>query len=205
MSETEVDPESLQEELGQIKEALGLAEEHPYWWRFWLLEGVGLGVTLPVVQVGLRDGFSPPLLALAIGLFLAHQFLTWRALERYDRPTGGVPSWRAWNVTYGAGAVAAAIGLLPVLERLATDDMFVTAFVVATAISGVAYLYMGQLLASYNIRAPDCYAFYTGGVWLLVLAAVVPHIPPLLGWEFAVLGIGLAAHNVGAYVVLSRV
>lgn len=205
MSEIEPDAEALQEELGQIKEAMGLAEEYPYWWRYWLIEGIGLGVTFPVIQLGLRDGFSPLLVVLVVGMFLTYQFVAWRVLGEYERPTTGVPSWTAWNTTYGAGALAIAVGLLPVLEQLAFEDVIVTAVVAGGAISGIAYLYMGQLLGAYNIRAADRYAFYTGGVWLLVLAAIIPHVPPIAGWEFAVLGIGLAAHNVGSYVILSQV
>ena len=50
MTETEPDKEALQEELGQIKYALGLAEEYPYWWRWWLIEGVGVGILFPLIQ-----------------------------------------------------------------------------------------------------------------------------------------------------------
>lgn len=205
MSEIEPDAEALQAELGQIKEAMGLAEEYPYWWRFWLVEGIGLGVTLPVVQLGFREGFSRLLVVFLVGMFLAYQLAAWRILHEYDPPTTGVPSWTAWNLAYGAGALAIAVGLLPVLERLAFEDVIVTGFVAGAAISGIAYLYMGQLLDAYNIRAADRYSFYTGGAWLLVLAAFVPHVPLLAGWEFAVLGVGLAGHNIGSYVVLSRV
>ena len=205
MSETEPNAEGLQEELGQIKEAMGLAEEYPYWWRFWLVEGIGLGIALPIVQLGLREGFSPLLVVFLGGVFFAHQLVAWRILHEYDRPTTGIPSWTAWNITYGAGALALAVGLLPIFEQLAFEDMIVMGFVGGGAISGIAYLYMGQLLAAYNIRTADRYAFYTGGGWLLLLAAIIPHVPLLAGWEFAVLGIGLAAHNIGSYVVLSRV
>lgn len=205
MSETEPDPEALQEELGQIKEAMGLAEEYPYWWRFWIVEGIGLGITFPIIQLGLREGFSPLLVVLLVGVFLAYQLVAWRILHEYDRPTTGIPSWTAWNITYAAGALALAVGLLPIFEQLTFEDMIVTAVVAGGAISGVAYLYMGQLLAAYNIRTADRYAFYTGGVWLLILAAILPHVPPLAGWEIAVFGVGLAAHNIGSYVVLSRV
>lgn len=205
MSQTEPNAEGLQEELGQIKEAMGLAEEHPYWWRFWLVEGIGLGIGLSIVQLGLRDGFSPLLVVFLVGVFSAHQLMAWRILHEYDRPTTGIPSWTAWNITYGAGTLALVVGLLPILEELAFEDLIVVGVVAGGAITGIAYLYMGQLLAAYNIRTADRYAFYTGGCWLLVLAAIIPHVPLLTGWEFAVLGIGLAAHNIGSYVVLSRV
>ncbi|MFC4990092.1 hypothetical protein [Saliphagus infecundisoli] len=205
MNEPEPDAEGLQEELGQIKAAMGLAEEYPYWWRFWLIEGIGLGIALPIVQLGLRDGFSPLLVVFLGGVLLTHQLVAWRILNEYDRPTTGVPGWTAWNITYGVGSLALAIGLLPIFEQLVFEDIIVIGVVGVGAISGIAYLYMGQLLAAYNIRTADRYAFYTGGCWLLVLAAMIPHIPFFAGWEFAVFGIGLAVHNIGSYVVLSRV
>ncbi|MCU4972481.1 hypothetical protein OB955_06985 [Halobacteria archaeon AArc-m2/3/4] len=199
------DKEALRAELGQIKAAMGLREEYPYWWRWWLVEGIGVGLLFPLIQFGLRDGFSYPLIALVVGVFLGHQLALWRILKDYEKPTTGVPSWDAWNVTLIAGILAIAIGFGPVTDQLAFEYTMTVIFVAAGSVAGVAYLFMGQLLEGYDIRTADRYAFYVGGAWLLVLVAVVPHVPFLREWAFAVLGIGLAIHNIGSYVVLSRV
>lgn len=204
-AETDPDKETLQAEIGQIKAAMGLREEYPYWWRWWLVEGIGVGLLFPLIQFGLRDGFSYPLIALVVVVFLGHQLALWRVLKGYEKPTTGVPSWDAWNVTFVAGIAAVAVGLGPVTDQLAFEYAMTAIFVTAGSIAGVAYLFMGQLLEGYDIRTADRYAFYVGGAWLLVLVAVVPHVPVLREWAFGVFGIGLAVHNIGSYVVLSRV
>lgn len=204
-TETDPDKAALRAELGQIKAAMGLREEYPYWWRWWLVEGIGVGLLFPLIQFGLREEFSYPLIAVIAGVFLGHQLALWRVLKGYEKPTTGVPSWDAWNVTFIGGIVAVAVGLGPVTDQLAFEYAMTALFVAAGSIAGVAYLFMGQLLEGYNIRAADRYAFYVGGAWLLALVAVVPHVPLLRGWAFAVLGLGLAVHNIGSYVVLSRV
>ncbi|WP_255169081.1 hypothetical protein [Natrononativus amylolyticus] len=207
MSETgdDVDKDALQEELGQIKQAMGLREAHPYWWRFWIVEGLGVGIIFPIMQLGLRDGFSPWIVALLVGVFVAHQLVLWRVLSAYERPTTGVPSWRTWHFVLFAGFGALLVGIRPFFDAIDPAQRLTLWLVVVASVFGVAYLYLGQLLAAYDIRRADCYAFYLGGAWILVLAAVIPYLSAIRGWEFAVFGIAYALYCIAAYVVLSRV
>lgn len=205
VTESDVDRDRLRDDVDRIKRAMGLREEHPYWWRFWIVEGVGVGVLFPVLQVGIRDGFRPWVVALLVAVFLLHQVAMRRVLSGYERPTTGVPSWDTWHYVLFAGMAALIVGLAPVFDGLGDAAATRLALVSAGSVVGLGYLYMGQLLGSYDIRRADRYAFYAGGLWILALIAAIPHVPAVRGWEWAVLGLGVAAHNVGSYVVLSRV
>jgi hypothetical protein len=205
MSDTELDKEELQEELGQIKDAMGLHERYPYWSRWWLIEGVGVGILFPLIQLLVR-GTLPLVwfLVLAGGVFITHQVALRRVIARYERPATGVPNWMNWQYIAFAGIIALGIALLPVIEAL--DEVFTLyyAFVAGGSILGVTYLFVGQLLEAYHIRKSDRYAFYVGGLWLLVLTAVLPNLPTIREWAFAALGIGLAIHHIGSYLYISR-
>lgn len=207
MSNDELDKEELQEELDQIKEAMGLHEQYPYWTRWWLIEGVGIGILFPLIQFVVREphpiivlGF----LVLAGGVLLVGQIARSRGIAHYERPPTGVPDWEKWQYPAIAGVVALVGALLPVLPALKAVSGTYYMVVTVGSMFGVAYLFMGQLLEAYHIRKSDRYAFYVGGLWLLVLTAVLPNIPALRGWALAVLGIGLAIYHVGAYLYISR-
>ncbi|GAB7018118.1 hypothetical protein [Halostagnicola bangensis] len=203
MSDQNIDPETLQDEIGQIKEAMGLQSEYPYWWRFWIVEGIGVGLLFPLMQLGLNDGFSWWLTATAVGVFLGHQFVLWRIQKAYDRPTSGIPSWDFWHYIIFASLIAAIIGMRPLLGGF-EGDVLTLWLVIVGSLMGMAYLYMGQLLEAYNIRRVDRYAFYVGGGWILALVAAIPHISALENAEFAVFGVGYALYCLVAYVTLSR-
>lgn len=205
MTEVGDDKDSLREELDQIKQAMGLQEAYPYWWRFWIVEGVGVGIIFPIMQLGLRDGFRPWIVALLVGAFVAHQLVLWRVLSAYERPTTGVPSWRTWHYVLFAGLGALIVGLGPFSDAIEPAQRLTLWLVLIATVMGVAYLYLGQLLGAYEIRDADRYAFYLGGAWMLVLAAAIPHLSIVRGWEFAVFGVAYALYCIIAYVVLSRV
>lgn len=207
MSNDELDKEELQEELGQIKEAMGLHEQYPYWSRWWLIEGVGLGILFPAMQ--LVVGEPRPLLilgflVLAGGVLLVSLVARSRGIARYEQPPTGVPDWENWQLIAVAGIAALFGALFPVLPSLEAVSELYYMVVAMGSMFGVAYLFMGLLLEAYNIRKSDRYAFYVGGLWLLALTAVLPNIPVLRGWAFAALGIGLAIYHVGAYLYISR-
>ena len=204
MTETEPNKEALQEELGQIKHALGLAEEYPYWWRWWLVEGVGVGILFPLIQFGFNRGFSSLLLVVLVGVFLVHQYVSLRVLKGYERPSTGVPSWTTWNAILIAGVVALTTGFNPIFDQVAQESRDTIMFVFLGSIGGVCYLFMGQLLEAYNIRKVDRYAFYIGGVWFLMMVAILPHVTLLQDWELAAFGIGIAIHNIATYLILSK-
>ncbi len=203
MSDQDVDPEALQEELGQIKEAMGLQSEYPYWWRFWIVEGIGVGLLFPLLQLGLNDGFAWWLVATIAVVFLSHQVVLWKIQSNYERPTSGVPSWDFWHYIIFAGLIAAMIGTRPFLSGFEGDTLTLW-LVIIGSLMGMAYLYMGQLLEAHNIRRSDRYAFYGGGVWILALVATIPYVSLVENWEFAVFGVGYALYCIVAYVTISR-
>lgn len=205
MTEPDVDKEALHEELGQIKQAMGLTEEHPYWVHSWLIEGVTVGVLLPLFQLGLRDGFEPWLITAIVGIFTLYLFADWWTRTAYEQPTTGVPSWTTWHVIVFAGIGALVVGLRPIFDQLVASDTVTLTLVLAGTILGVGYMFMGQLLEACDIRRADQYAFYVGGAWILVLSAGIPHVALFVGWEYAVLGIGIAVHGIATSLVLSRI
>jgi len=205
MSNEELSKKELQEQLGQIKGAMGLHERYPFWSRWWLIEGVGVGILFPLIQLLVRGTLSLLwFVILAGGVFLAHQLALRRVIACYDRPATGVPSWMNWQYIAIAGMMALVVALSPLDGIVETMGELYYAVIAGGSMIGVAYLFMGQLLEAYNIRKSDRYAFYVGGLWLLVLTAALPHIPALRGWSFAALGIGLAVHHIGSYLYLSR-
>ncbi|ELZ14953.1 hypothetical protein C477_19462 [Haloterrigena salina JCM 13891] len=200
----DVDPAALEAELDEIKGAIGLAEDHPYWWRFWLVEGVGAGLCFTLVQFWFRGGPQLPILAAFISLLGLETLVKRRIRAAYEPPTAGLPDQRLWLLAVLAAIGALLVGLLPVFDALGERNAVRLALVSAGAVVGAGYVYMGQLLGAYDIRAADRYAFYAGGAWILVLAAAIPHVPAAEGWEYAVFGLGIAVQHVAAYVVLSR-
>ena len=200
----DVDPAALEAELAEIKGAIGLADEHPYWWRFWIVEGVCAGLCFALIQFWFRGGPELPILAALLAVLGLETLVKRRIKASYEPPTTGLPDQRRWLLVVLAGCGAVVVGLHPVFDVLGERNAIRLALVTGGAIVGTAYVYMGQLLEAYDIRAADCYAFYAGGAWILVLAAVIPHVPAAEGWEYAVLGLGIAVQHVAAYVVLSR-
>lgn len=204
MTESDVDKETLHEELGQIKQAMGLTEAHPYWIRSWLVEGVTVGILFPLLQFGLRDGFGPWLITLIVGIFALYLFVDWRTRTASVQPTTGVPSWTTWHVIVFVGLGALIVGLGSIFDQLNASDTAIFTLVLAGTVLGVGYMFMGQLLKAYDIRRADQFAFYIGGAWILVLSAGIPHVALFAGWEYAVLGIGIAVHGIVTSFVLAR-
>ncbi|MFP8954682.1 hypothetical protein ACLI4Z_17195 [Natrialbaceae archaeon A-arb3/5] len=198
------DPDALQAELGEIKSAMGIAERHPYWWRFWVVEGIGVAVGFVLVQLWLRWGFDLRLGAALAGVFALDYLAKRRIKAEYEPPARGLPSQKLWLGIIFVGLGALIVGLGPVFRHLGEAESVRLALLSAAAVVGVGYLYMGQLLEAYDIRAADRYAFYLGGVWILVLAVAIPFVSAFRGWEYAVFGLGLAVHHIGAYIALAR-
>lgn len=205
MSNEELSKKELQEELGQIKEAMGLHEQYPSLARWWLVEGVGIGIMLPLLQLSQR-GEVPDLLGLAlvgvvfIGALIAHR----RFVPDTERSaTEGGPNLDILHATLILGMIALVIGLIPILDQLDVDR-FTVSFVFFSLMAGLGLVNTGITFRAYNIRKPDRYAFYVGGCWLLALAAVTLWIPFLREWGPTVVGLSYAVHGIGSYIVLTR-
>lgn len=199
------DAAELQADLNRIKTAMGLHERYPFWSRWWLIEGVGVGVLFPLIQLFTRGDLSLVwLVLLGGGVFFVHQLAQWRVISQYDRPASGVPSWTNWQYIAVAGVLTLLVGLYPVGDALYASGELSFATIAGATMIGVAYLFMGQLLESYRIRTADRYAFYVSGGWLLVLAAVLPNVPVFQGWVFTAMGVGIAVQHIGAYLYISH-
>ncbi|WP_247731248.1 hypothetical protein [Halovivax limisalsi] len=199
------DPEALRAELGQIKRAVGLAESHPYWWRMWLVEGLGVALLFPLFNVGFVYGFSIPVVGGLLAVFAGHQYALYRVQRAYDEPTTGIPDWGRWHLGFFAGLFAWIVGLSPVLDAVPGLAETPLIWVGAGIVMGVAFFYMGQLLGAYHIRSADRNAFYLGGSWLLAVSAALPWLPDTVqDWAFATLGLAYGLYCLVAYVVLAR-
>ncbi|MFC3956765.1 hypothetical protein [Halovivax cerinus] len=198
------DPEALRSELGQIKRAVGLHESAPYWWRWWLVEGLGVALLFPLLNVGFVYGFSWPILVGLVAVFGGHQYVLYRIQRAYDEPATGVPDWGTWHVGVYAGLGAWIVAYWPVSESVAGLSATPLIWVGAGIVMGVAFVYMGQLLGAYGIRSADRNAFYVGGVWLLAVSAALPWLPTIEEWAFATLGLAYGLYCVLAYIALAR-
>lgn len=198
------DPNALQSELGEIKSAMGIADSHPYWWRFWIVEGISVGLVFVLVQYWLWWGFDIRLGAAIAIVFGLDYFAKRRIKTAYDPPATGLPSQRRWLAIGFIALAALVVGLIPIFEELGTANSIRLALLAGGVVVGLEFMYMGQLLDAYDIRPADQYAFYVGGVWILVLAVAIPYVSAFRGWEYAVFGLGITVHNVGAYVALAR-
>lgn len=206
MSNEEIDKESLQAEIGQIKDAMGIHERYPYMTKIWLVEGVLVGILAIGMQFVFRDeipAYSLPILLL--GLIVIEQIIFRRIIQNTEQPsTGSKPSMNILVLAMVLGMFALVIGLDPLIDHSTVDETVASA-VLITALSGILYLAIGNMLTAYSIRKHDRYAIYIGGLWLFVLAAAITHVPFLQYWAYAALGVSVIVHGIGAYLVLSRV
>lgn len=205
MTNAEIDKESLQEELGQIKDAMGLYERYPSMARMWLVEGAGIGGFLPLLQLNERGVFGDYGGLVLIGIWIIGVFVAYsRFVPNYERPTTApVAVWEHFHATVLLGMGALVVGFLPVIDQLDVSTLTL-AYLFFAVVAGLGYVNTGIVLKAYNIRTADRYSFYVGGGWLLALAAVTLWIPFLQEWGLTVLGLSFAIHGVGSYAVLSR-
>jgi hypothetical protein len=206
MTNEEIDKESLQAEIGQIKEAMGIHDRYPYMTKIWLVEGILVGIFGIAMQIGLHTQIPFYWLgAFLVGLVVVEQVTFRRIIRNSEQPVSG--SKPGLNVLVAAmilGMFALIIGLDPMIDHPAVNEAVVGA-VVLTALFGTLYLSVGNMLVAYSIRKADRYAIYIGGLWLFVLAAAITHIPFLQRWAYAAFGMSVIVHGIGSYFVLARV
>jgi hypothetical protein len=207
MIETDdVDPETLQEDLDRIKDAMGIQDRYPSWFHLWLVYG-GLVLTASLASqaIILRDlpGYWHGIAW--FGFMGAGGLYQWWLGSNADHTV----TERAPNigVQFGAIALLYVVYLLilgPAVEGLSQRVEAILLFSLIVALVGVAYVVVGESLKAYQIRARDRYAFYIGGAWMLVLAVLMPNIEVLQTWGYAAYGLLYAVHAVGSYVYLAR-
>jgi hypothetical protein len=206
MSE-ELDVEELRSELETIKDAMGIQERYPSQFQLWLVYGVLVALaSLGSQAVVLLDlpGWGH---ALSWGGFMAagsvYQYL---AVDDETSSGGGEakPSVPLVYLAVFAYAVVALVAVAPLFEGSDPTVASSTIFAVFVGAVGLAYLLAGNVLTAYYIRTRDRRTFYVGGVWMLVLAGLIPHIGVLQRWGYAVFGIAFGVHAVVSYVVLAQ-
>ncbi|MFC7135161.1 MULTISPECIES: hypothetical protein [Salinibaculum] len=207
MSE-ELDVEELRSELETIKDAMGIRERYPSQFRLWLVYGVLVGLAAlgsqAVVLYDLPGWGHWVAWGGLMGLGGVYQ---WVGIDREmgaggssdAKPNVGVHYLAAFGYAF---AVLAAVS--PLFDGAEAAVLSSTVFAVVVGAVGLAYVLVGNALKAYYIRRRDRLAFYLGGAWMLGLAAVIPNVPALRRWGYAVFGIAFALHAVGSYIALAR-
>lgn len=203
MGESEIDVDALQEEVSQIKDAMGLEDRYQSQFYLWLVYGglvaLASGASQFIVLNELPGWYHP---IAWFGFVGVAGFVQWL---REDK--GGEQSADAKpNIQLQFGAVfayylviVAATGVLPSAGYLIESAVI---FGMTVGLVGVGYVVIGSSLAAYYIRKRDRYVFYAGGLWMFGLAIAIPVVPFLRTWGYAVFGGLYMAHSVAAYLLL---
>jgi len=205
----DVDPEVLQEQLTQIKGAMGLAEQYPGRARVWLYAGLLIGVAAMLTQATFffSDRLSNTAYTVIWNVFLVVAVVvSWWLASRLPRESAPdtAPSLRALFgslvlfllATSGvAGDVAGQVGEL---------DRAVLFFGLTIATVGLGLMVTGAVLTVYRVRRRDRLVFYAGGLWVLAFASFMPHVRILRWVGVGLFGVLFALYAVAAYVYLTR-
>jgi hypothetical protein len=203
----EIDPEQLQAELTQIKDAMGLQERYPSRFTLWLVFGVCVLLASLGSQVIALRGLAPSLHSVVWFLSIGGGFL-YQGVSQSETDTGSRHStqakprlWLQFAAVFALYFVVVfGLGSVTVLESSSLESLI---FSFTIALVGVAYLVVGESLRAYYIRRRDRWAFYTGGSWMLLLAIAISNVELLETWGYTAFGILYVVHAVASYVVLS--
>ncbi len=195
MSESESNDETTRAEIDQEN---GLNDQDTSWSQWWLIQGVAFGLLFPAIQLLAHE--PHPLLIVGFvlyagGVLYFTQIATNRAFAGIDRRSTGLQHWEKWQYPAIVGIVALLGALIPVLPMLKAEGGLYFMLVAFGSMFGVAYLYIGLLLNAYQNRKAEHYAFYGGGLWILILTVALANIPALRGWSIAALGLGIALYH----------
>lgn len=203
MSNQDVDPAELQEQLLEIKGAMGLEEQYPGRARLWLVGGLLIGLAAVLVQ--LTYAFNEELsgsayAAVWVAFLVVAVVAAWQTAARLPPadPPANAPNWRA---VFGAVFVFVAV-LSNLMTRVAdyapgleVGTMFFGSVIAAV---GLGLLLTGSVLSAYHISRRDRLVFYGGGAWVLVFTVIYPHVELL-----RYVGIGLFGLLFMLYAVAS--
>lgn len=203
----EIDPERLRAEVAHIKDAMGLEERYPSRFTLWPVFGVCVLLASLGSQVIALEELSPLLHPavwfVSVGAGGLYQWWSRPETDGGSRRSSQAKP-RLW-VQFGAvlavyGVVVVTVGSVTDVQSGALESLI---FSRSVALVGVAYLVLGESLRAYYIRRRDRWAFYVGGAWMVLLAAVIPGVESLETWGYAVFGILYFVHAVASYVALS--
>lgn len=206
VSASEPDKETLEQELDQIKETLGIQERYPGGARTWLMFGALVGVASLLSQVVYLErlpGYWYGVIWMGLmSLGMAVQVRTNRSRSEWSGTDK--PSWVFLFGTMLVTALALLAALSPVLAELSYEDAnLYIGLIFMMLIGGSSYLLVGNTLKAYYIRRIDRYAFYIGGNWILLLGMLTPHIPFLRTWFYSVYGVVYVAYTLCVYMILT--
>jgi len=204
-----VDPEALQEQLSQIKGAMGLAEQYPGRARLWLLAGFLIGAAAVLAQATffLYESLTDTAyVAIWAGFVVVAVAASWWTASRLPsaEPPSTAPSWR---VVFGSlgGFLLATTGVVgDAAGQVGGLDRAVLYFGLTIATVGLGLLVTGAVLTVYRVRRRDRLVFYAGGLWVLAFASVMPHVQLLRWVGVGLFGVLFGLYALGAYVYLTR-
>ncbi|MDH5021489.1 hypothetical protein [Halobacterium rubrum] len=205
MSEEDVDPRRLQQDLDRIKDAMGIAERYEGAPEQWLLFGALVAVGSAISQVLLFEraaGFWYPVVWL--GLFGASGVVLSRRYDYSYGPGANEPNVGFQILVVYFGSFATQFVARPFLAELGylAENAFVLGLV--AVMLGLGYLVAGETLKAYRIRARDRYALHAGGVVLLVVGVAIPNVDVLHTWGYAAFGASYVVYAAASYWVLTR-
>jgi len=203
--ETEIDPEVLREEVAQIKDAMGLQERYPSEFHAWLVfGGVVLVASLCSQVIALRELPGWYHTAVWLGLLGAGNFYQWRGGSSSDsgNSTGTKPRIGLLYLAVFSFYLVLLFTLFPEVDATGERGLELLIFSQFVGLTGLGYLVVGEALRAYYIRRRDRWAFYTGGVGMITIAALLPNVGILSTWGYATFGIVYAVHAVASYVAL---
>lgn len=209
MSEEEIDPESLREDLDQIKTAMGLKERYPGQGRIWLAYGGLVGGFSLVLQLPfafpVSNWVNPVTWVAFVLLGLGSRWILGRRTPAAaDPPTA--PGW----LPIVAGLIAFLFVLSAisstVIQGASVSGLLQGAyfFAVAIAAGGLGVVVVGNALAGHRIRRRDRLEFYAGGAWMLAVAASFPNSEWLRYFGYGTFGVLTIVHAVASYWLVTR-
>lgn len=203
--DAEIDVEKLRTELDQIKDAMGIQQRYPGRFQLWLVYGVLVAIAATGSQLVVL--YELPWwghwvswgVTMGAGGIYQGQGITGEQVSE-DSGEGKPDIWLHYVATFGYALVVLAIvsPLLP--ESPATTESYVFSIIVGGV--GLSYIVVGNSLKAYYIRRLDRFAFYIGGIWMFVLAALIPYVDVLQTWGYAAFGIVFGFHAVASYLAL---
>jgi len=205
----EPDVEELQEELSQIKEAMGIADRYEGITSQWLLFGVLVALAAGISQYVMLEGLpgywhAVVWIALlfgggAVGMWWLRPGDGWQTLSpRSDRP--------GLFFVFGAAyltIVPLEIVVVGFVGDLTEPTQTLLTLSLVLVMIGLAYLMMGNALRAYRIRNRDRYAFHVGGLLLIGLGTAIPFVEVLQTWAYAVFGGLYLVYALATYAVLT--
>lgn len=201
----DVDPEQLQAQLSRIQEAMGIADRYGSAIERWLVYGALVAAASAVSQY----------------LYANELSWVWYWVVWVGGMGGGsaLVGWlRDGSTSFGGGDGTPDVEVLLTVVFLAVFPIFAVVgyflrdltyaetslltLSVIVVLIGVGYLVVGNVLKAHYIRARDRYAFYVGGVVLVVLGSLLPAFELSRTYPFLVFGGVYLAYSVAAYLYL---